>query len=199
MTSLNEDPPNSPPPTSRLRTIGREVLINAGIIGLVVLAMMWWQREGQKGGGGKLTVGAPAPPFSLRNIHTGESVSLESLQGRPTIVNFWATWCGPCVRELPIMEALHHSGGTRYQLVTITQEPPSVVIPFLAQRGLTLPTLFDPGGAVGSAYRATQIPTTVILDGDGRIVHDFSGGAYEDILREHMARLTVDSPRAADP
>ena len=136
-------------------------------------------------------------PFDLESLNN-EIISLESLRGKNVYIDVWATWCGPCVRELPVMEALHQSGGARYQLVTITQEPPSVVIPFLAQRGLTLPTLFDPGGAVGSAYRATQIPTTVILDGDGRIVHDFSGGAYEDILRDHMARLTVDSPRA-DP
>ena len=65
-----------------------------------------------------------------------------------------------------------------------------MVKPFLRRREVFIPVLYDPGGKVATAYRATSIPMTVILDGEGRVVHDFSGGAYEDILVGHMDRLT---------
>ena len=191
MTDDNEEAPQGKAGRSRLSIVGREVVINALIIGAVVLLMMWWQRQGQRGGGGKLTVGAPAPAFSLADARTGDQRGLTDLRGRPTILNFWATWCSPCVRELPILEALHQSAGDRYHLVTVTQEPPSVVVPFLEQRGFELPALFDADGAVSRHYKANRIPTTVILDAEGRVVHDFAGGAYEDILRDHMAQLTA--------
>ncbi|MEC9072418.1 MAG: TlpA disulfide reductase family protein [Myxococcota bacterium] len=199
MTDHDKEIPEGRPGPSRLARIGREIVINVGIIGVVVLLMMWWQREGQRGGGGKLNVGEPAPAFSLADSRTGAQRALADFRGRPTILNFWATWCGPCVRGLPIMEALHQSAEGRYHLVTVTREPPSTVVPFLEQRGLEIPALFDANGEVSRRYKANSIPTTVILDREGRIVHDFSGGAYEDILREHMEQLRAPPAQTGTP
>ena len=160
------------------------------IVALVVLGMMAYQRDVQSGGGGKLAVGSPPPDFTLMSMDHGRPVSLSDLAGKPAIINFWATWCRPCVRELPIIQTLNDRRGDQYSVVTITSEPASVVKPFLRGREIFIPVLYDPGGQVATAYRATSIPTTVILDREGKVVHDFSGGAYEDILVEHMERLT---------
>ena len=89
----------------RLKWLGREILVNGAIIGLVVLGMMAYQRDVQSGGGGKLTVGEAPPDFTLMSMDSGREVSLKDLSDRPTIINFWATWCGPCIRELPIIQA----------------------------------------------------------------------------------------------
>ena len=177
----------------RLRKWGRELVVNGAIIGMVVLAMVAYQRDVQSGGGGKLPVGKPPPDFSLVSMDHGRKVARDDLVGKPVILNFWATWCGPCVRELPIIQALHDRQGDAFRVMTITTEPASVVRPFLRARDIFIPVLYDPDGRVSAAYGATSIPTTVILDREGRVVHDFSGGAYEDILEDHMRRLSAPS------
>ncbi|MCB9727765.1 MAG: TlpA family protein disulfide reductase [Deltaproteobacteria bacterium] len=162
------------------------------LVALVVLgAMQWIQRRGQRGGGGVLTVGAEAPAFELTDLRTSERLGLADLRGAPVILNFWATWCGPCVRELPDMEALHRESAGRYHVVSVVSEQPAVVRPVVARKHLTMPVLGDLSGRTFGAYRVERLPTTVILDREGRIVHDFTGAADPDILREHMARLAT--------
>jgi thioredoxin-like negative regulator of GroEL len=130
------------------------------------------------------------PGFSLVEMETGDSVASEDLVGRPTIVNFWATWCGPCRSELPDLARLHEHSNGRYRLLTITDEPPGVVKPFLEHRRLQLPVLYDPGGRVARSFGVDSIPMTVLLDSQGLVVHDFVGIAHPDILLERMERLS---------
>ena len=163
-----------------------EILV---IIAVVVGLMTLWQRAEQRGEGGSLPVGAPAPGFSLVEMGSGERVNYEDLRGRPAVLNFWATWCVPCRAELPDLARIHAHADGRYRLLTITREPPAIVQPFLEHRALTLPVLYDPGGRVSAAYGVDTIPMTVILDAEGRVVHDFVGSAYPDILVERLERL----------
>jgi thiol-disulfide isomerase/thioredoxin len=187
----DEDPMDSPAPTRRwtARRIGREVVETLVIIAVVVGLMTLWQRADQRGDGGSLPAGLPAPAFALVEMGSGERVTSEDLLGRPTVLNFWATWCGPCRAELPDLAQIHAHSGDRYRLLTITKEPSTIVLPFLEHRRLTLPVLYDPGGRVSAAYGVDSIPMTVILDAEGRVVHDFVGSAYPDILVERLERL----------
>ena len=172
-----------------LKRVGREVLEIALIVAVVVGLMSLWQRADQRGVGGKLPTGVEAPAFDLVVMGSGERVRSEDLRGRPTVLNFWATWCGPCRSELPDLAEIYAHQGDRYRLLTVTREPPSVVLPFLEHRRLKLPVLYDPGGKIAARYQVDAIPMTVLLDRQGRVVHDFVGSAYPDILRERLESL----------
>ncbi len=193
--SQEQDPTRAP-----RWALAKDLAISALIALLVGAGKQWFQRESQRGGGGALEVGSEAPRFDLTRMSDGRPVTLADLAGKPVILNFWATWCGACVSELPDLQRLQGEAGDGFHLMTVTDEPPSVVRPFLTRRSLDLPVLHDVGGRVARRYGVSRLPTTVIIDARGRVVHDFSGAASLDILRGHVERLQTRADRSvAEP
>jgi thiol-disulfide isomerase/thioredoxin len=107
----------------------------------------------RKAGISKISQGAAAD-FALRDL-SGNTVTLDSYRGSPVLLNFWATWCGPCREEMPSMERLHQQlGGQGLTLLAINQkESVAKVAKFMKSYGLTFPALLDMDGRVSSAYR----------------------------------------------
>jgi peroxiredoxin len=113
-----------------------------------------------------LKAGDEAPSFRLPSLAGGE-VDLSSYRGRVVVLNFWATWCSPCVAEMPSLERLHRAlGGEGLAVVTVsTDEDEAALRAFAAREGLTVPVLLDPGGRrAGSEYHVTGYPETFVLD-----------------------------------
>jgi thiol-disulfide isomerase/thioredoxin len=119
--------------------------------------------------------GTPAPDFSLPD-RTGRTVSLRDLRGRPVLIDFWATWCGPCQRTMPEIERLHRRYGARLHVLGINIEGRSPeVLAFLDKRGYGFRILFDGGNfrsVTASRYGVTSIPRTFLLDREGRILFE---------------------------
>lgn len=167
-----------------------------GAIAAVVLVIVGWlQRERQRGGGGALTVSALAPEVTFERLEGGE-VSLSSLRGKPAILVFWATWCRTCVEEMAGLERLADAAQGRYQVLAVSREPREKLARWARARPRAtpiapVPMATDARGEGFAAFRVESLPTHVIIDAEGRIVHDFSGSADPEILAEHMARLTV--------
>ncbi len=117
-----------------------------------------------------------APDFNLRDIGGG-MVSLASYRGSWVLLNFWATWCGPCRAEMPSMESLsRHFGGQGFTLLAINQkESPAQVANFMRTNGLNFPTPLDSDGRVSAAYRVYGIPVTYVIDGSGNAIGMTSG------------------------
>ena len=124
----------------------------------------------------------PAPDFTLVDKN-GKNVTLSSLRGKVVLLNFWATWCPPCRAEMPSMEKLYQSLRSRTDFVMLavdSQEPLSTVTPFLEKYGYSFPILLDTTGEVGSMYSVTGIPTSYLIDAQGRVLagkvgaHDWS-------------------------
>lgn len=111
-----------------------------------------------------------APKFTLKNA-SGELVSLEDLRGKVVLLNFWATWCAPCVVEMPSLERLHSRMKERgFTVLSIaTQDKREEVQEFITKAGLTFSVLFDDGGEVSSLYKTTGLPETIILSREGKI------------------------------
>ena len=118
-----------------------------------------------------LRVGNTAPDFTLKSLE-GDTVSLSDYRGQPILVNFWATWCGPCVIELPEMQETYETYRERgfVILAVDVQEGASRVQSFVDARGLTFPVLLDAEGQVAHSYRIRGLPTSYFVHSDGTIL-----------------------------
>lgn len=112
----------------------------------------------------------PAPDFTLTSL-TGEVISLSALRGQWVLVNFWATWCLPCITEMPYLQQLGEEYAGRLTVLAINlRESPAEVEAFAQDHNLTLPLLLDPDDAVILGYQALRLPTTVMVDPAGQLV-----------------------------
>jgi peroxiredoxin len=121
-------------------------------------------------------VGQKAPDFELQNLN-GQAVSLKDLQGKAVLLNFWATWCGPCRGEMPFLEEIYQEwSDEKFVLLSVNiGEGSSQVKDFLQSNGLTLPVLLDTRQVVAEQYYITAIPTTFFIDKDGIIQYKVVG------------------------
>ncbi|MFC1871436.1 TlpA family protein disulfide reductase [Chloroflexota bacterium] len=123
-------------------------------------------------------VGKLAPEFQLPSLE-GEVVSFSGLWGNPVMLNFWATWCGPCRLEIPYIQELHEEWRDKDLAVLTVNvgENPSQVEEFMAQNQLTFPVLLDVDGEVSTQYSVRGIPTTVFIDSEG-VIRVIKVGAF---------------------
>ncbi len=113
--------------------------------------------------------GSVAPNFTLESI-SGDKVSLSELRGKVVLLNFWASWCPPCREEIPSLYTLNAAmSGKNFRLlaVAIDEGGRDAVAQFFRRTGVSLPTLFDPGGPVGKRYGITGVPETFVIDKHG--------------------------------
>ncbi|GIX47114.1 MAG: thioredoxin [Candidatus Tectimicrobiota bacterium] len=122
-------------------------------------------------------VGKPVPDFTLPDL-AGRPVRLSALRGRVVLLNVWATWCPPCVDEMPTLQQLYdrlHGRGVEVLAVSIDALGEQVVAPFARQYRLTFPILLDPRGTIERLYRTTGVPESFIIDKEGRLVQKIVG------------------------
>ena len=128
---------------------------------------------------------AVALPDSKLTDDKGRSIRLADYRGRLVLLNFWATWCGPCVREMPSLERLHvHMAGEKgftVLAVSIDRKGWAAIEPFRKRLNLRkLPLLHDPGSRLFAASKAKGLPATILLGPDGRELGRLSGPAEWD-------------------
>ena len=133
-----------------------------------------------------LRTGAPAPAFQLKSS-AGKSVSLAALKGQIVLVNFWASWCGPCRKEMPVLEQLNRQyHGKGVTLVGVNVEPNSNdAAEWLKATPVSFPILFDVDSKVSKLYQVEGMPNTVIVDrkGNVRYIHrGYQSGAENEYL-----------------
>lgn len=126
---------------------------------------------------------SPAPEISFSDL-SGNTLGLRDFRGQVVLVNFWATWCAPCLRELPSLErlqsALSHAD-FRLVALSIDREGADTVGPFLEQNGFGgLPTYLDPSGDSAVALGVLGMPTTVLFDRRGREIGRYTGATEWD-------------------
>ncbi len=134
----------------------------------------------------RVRVGQPAPEFSLTAL-SGEAVKLADLRGHPVVLNFWATWCPPCLTELPALVSAwntHRPAGLQVLAINGDDEKPAVIRDFTARMALPFPVLLDARARVNDRYRVTGLPSTVFIDSAG-VVRALNLGPID---RETLAR-----------
>lgn len=139
-------------------------------------------------------IGILAPDFTFPGLH-GKNVSLSDYRGKVVLVNIWATWCTPCVDEMPSMEKLYQklkSENFEILAVSIDSLGAQEVAPFMEKYKLTFPALIDSEGTIRIVYRATGVPESFIIDKDGRLVKKIIGAidwTRPEILRYFQALI----------
>jgi len=124
-----------------------------------------------------IEVGNIAPDFNLKKLGGGRS-SLSDYRGTVVLVNFWATWCGPCKAEMPSMEALYQQferEDFEILAVSIDIDKTPEVNAFIKNYGFTFPVLLDDQFTVNDHYQVRVVPTTVVVDRKGIITHRLLG------------------------
>ncbi len=136
--------------------------------------------------------GQPAPDFALRSS-TGENLRLSEYRGDVVMINFWATWCGPCRQEMPLLDDLY----SRYQRVGFNllgvniDDDSSRAMNMVRELGVNFPVLFDDRKEVSRMYDVDAMPVTVIVDREGnvRYVHQGYRPGYEELYLDQIRSL----------
>ena len=122
-------------------------------------------------------LGEPAPNFRLQDLD-GRFVALSDLRGKVVLLNFWATWCGPCRVEMPAMEELYRMFSRKdFEILAVSTDAEGVSItrPFQKKNRLTFPILHDSDYRVGLTYGARSLPMTFMVDRQGVVRHQIFG------------------------
>jgi thiol-disulfide isomerase/thioredoxin len=130
-----------------------------------------------------------AEDFTLDDL-SGNKVTLSSLIGKKVFLNFWATWCAPCVREMPEMEAIHNMNMEDLVIVAVNSgESKSKVQNFVDKNGFGFKILLDQSGSVSSKYKITGIPKSIFINSKGYIVDEHVGSMSKEQMEEYIKKL----------
>jgi peroxiredoxin len=135
--------------------------------------------------------GGPAPSFTLAAL-TGQQAALSQYKGQVVMVNFWATWCGPCQQEMPLLDQMYKKykpAGFTLIGVNVDKEAPAVR-ELMARKPVSFPVLLDPANQVSKAYHVDEMPSSVLIDRKGEIRYIHRGyrpgdeNEYQDRIRQ---------------
>ncbi|CDN37105.1 redoxin domain-containing protein [Bacillus thuringiensis] len=141
-----------------------------------------------------IEIGKSAPDFTLTKLD-GTNVKLSDLKGKKVILNFWATWCGPCQQEMPDMEAFYKEHKENVEILAVNYTPSEKgggeekVSNFAKEKGITFPILLDKNIDVPTAYKVITIPTSYFIDTKGVIQDKFIGPMTQKEMEKRVAKL----------
>ncbi|MEE4249758.1 MAG: TlpA disulfide reductase family protein [Alcanivoracaceae bacterium] len=140
-------------------------------------------------------VSGPAADFTLKS-RSGENIKLSDLRGDVVMINFWASWCGPCRQEMPHLEVLSKEyADYGFTLLGVNvDEKQELAEKLLAQIPVSFPILFDPTSSVSKLYNVDAMPTTILIDRDGNLrhLHRAYRPGFEDIYSDQIKALVLE-------
>lgn len=160
----------------------------ACILGLTVLPRLSISRADQDQFGDK-----PAPAFVLPVIHNGEKgsrLALEDLKGSPVLLDFWATWCGPCSMQTPILDRIsrrYKDRGLVVVGVNVQDDDHAAALRYAGDKKLSYPVVVDETGLTQKSYGVNRLPTLILIDREGKVVK-VSNGLVDEAALDRMIR-----------
>ncbi len=187
------------------------IFVLFGLLGCVILSIALWQvataktdiadaiqatpqRSTEQPDSGEAVVGELAPDFTLVDIMGDEQVSLSQFDGQPVMLNFWATWCPPCRKEMPLLQDAYeeHQGDGLIILTIAVNDKAKNVLDFSDQHDLTFPLLIDIKDQVAVQYKIMGIPTSYFINPEGVIESVQVGDLTAPALDRHLEEILED-------
>ena len=146
---------------------------------------------GDGNGGNAATT--PAPDFTMTTSE-GKTLHLSDFKGRPVLLNFWASWCGPCKSEMPAIQAAWEQSGQDVEVVAVNMtgmggETETSALSLIQQNNYTFPVYFDVDSSAAVAFGVTSIPQTYLIDAEGNIIGGLRGAMSDNVLAEGIQML----------
>jgi cytochrome c biogenesis protein CcmG/thiol:disulfide interchange protein DsbE len=175
----------------------------AGVLAVIVIAVMAWvaldgsadnadrlNADIAQPPGGGVAVNGPVPDVELTSLQ-GTPLALADYRGTPLVVNFWASWCPPCISEMPAFDEVYQQRNGTVAFVGINvRESADMAIEMAERTGVTYDLALDPNGAAARAFNVVNMPTTVFVTADGTVAGVHSGALTSAQLDERITALT---------
>ena len=134
-----------------------------------------------------------APDFTVYD-REGNAVNFSDFAGKPVVINFWATWCGYCVKEMPSFEKAYQEFGDEvvFMMINVTdgfQETKEDAAEFIEEKGYTFPVYYDLDLSAARVYGASSLPATAFINSEGKLVHGQLGMMSEDALYGYIGKI----------
>ncbi len=151
------------------------------------------ENNGDTGDGTGANATTPAPDFTMTDSE-GKTLKLSDFRGRPVLLNFWASWCGPCQSEMPAIQAAWEQSGQDIDFVIVNMtgmsgETEQSAKTFLADEGYSFPAYFDTNNSAAAAFGVSSIPQTYLINADGDIIGAYMGAMDDSVINQGIAML----------
>ncbi len=199
MSPIPSDKPNRKPPAGA-RSLRRHhlILVSASIVIVAAIAGLFLfsnpEASEEAPGAGPASAENPAPDVELVDFE-GNTVRLSDFVGTPVVINFWASWCPPCVAEMPDFEAVNQDVGDRVAFIGVNfQDDPDLAAKLAVETGVSYLLVRDPQGLIFQEFDGLGMPTTVFIDASGSIREVITGQMSQSQLRAKIAEhFSVDT------
>ena len=156
--------------------------------------------SGSSGGGeGKAEVGKAAPELAVQTLNDKGKIDLSAMQGKVVVVDFWATWCGPCKQSFPKLEAMSKKVSDKVVILGVSvDDEKKGVVEFAKENGASFAIGWDEGHSIANRWKVGTMPTTFIVDASGKVrhIHDGYHDGETDVMEKELSALVSEAGSA---